>query len=385
MTLYARLKGNPSIAPYPRSDHDKNMIRIFSEKTGIGVSFSEDVDYEDWMEPFSLVMSAINSGFHTIVLEDKSLSKAMETPLAELPGNVCPDILIGRTLKNEEILDPKYKQLCWPRSVESISNDYIIMDAFKRHAGRKFFVSDMPGNERQTGSNLSIENAIHEFRGHDCIIKQTKPIKSFPLVNLSVPKNVSLQECSALFWSHFEYQPMRFEGLKNSLLTQEVIPMRYETRFFVIDGKVITGAGCVESLTPMQNTNKDLFHNVMEKRRNSGELEESPDIMNILQLQAKSIASEIHDEYPELHAYTLDLAINGKTGQPVIIELNPATNAGLYAINTDALVSAIIEYSFKHEAELFIENDGIEDVFPDEAEEDEYFSDFDDSPPKAFM
>jgi hypothetical protein len=59
---------------------------------------------------------------------------------------------------------------------------------------------------------------------------------------------------------------------------------------------------------------------------------------------AWNVCAQIQQEAPELDAYTLDIALNTQ-GEPVVIELNPAANSGLYASNAINLFDAIYNYA----------------------------------------
>lgn len=59
-----------------------------------------------------------------------------------------------------------------------------------------------------------------------------------------------------------------------SHLIQEFKQMKYEYRFFVFNGVLISGAGCVEEHTPLVNTKQ--FNTLMEEYRNETVIEDCP-------------------------------------------------------------------------------------------------------------
>jgi hypothetical protein len=156
------------------------------------------------------------------------------------------------------------------------------------------------------------------------------------------PKNLMVKITDQEFfnsdtWEAITWECVRSEGLDSVFLLQEDAIIRNETRFFIIDGIPVTGAGCIEENTPLQNDGSDYDHKT-EDVRGSGEQYESDIIESQLLPFVRDAAKDVTDESGIPH-YVMDVGmINGKLG---IIELNSIMNAGLYAINTDSLVTAM--------------------------------------------
>lgn len=104
-----------------------------------------------------------------------------------------------------------------------------------------------------------------------------------------------------------------------------------EYRVFMAGNKPASGAGCIEHFTPLDGRGT-AFDVRVEGLRGSGEIAENPALVNRMRLFAEEAGAVLHQQAPELGAaWVMDLAVNSETDQIVVIELNPARNAGLYA------------------------------------------------------
>ena len=121
------------------------------------------------------------------------------------------------------------------------------------------------------------------------------------------------------------------------MLVQQKTRMRYEYRIHVIGGQPACGAGCVERFTPADNTG-ERYDPRMEETRNNGRIESHPDIARLYEAFALEAAHAIRGEVEG--PYVMDLYLDD-AGQPHVIELNPQSNSGLYALDMDVLLTAI--------------------------------------------
>ena len=76
----------------------------------------------------------------------------------------------------------------------------------------------------------------------------------------------------------------------------------------------------------------------MEETRNSGRIESHPDIARLYEAFAHEAAHAIRGEVEG--PYVIDLYL-GDDDRPHVIELNGQSNSGLYALDMDALLTAI--------------------------------------------
>lgn len=130
-----------------------------------------------------------------------------------------------------------------------------------------------------------------------------------------------------------------YEGCRRGLLVAPDVSMTREYRLFVVDGEVITGAGCIEADTPLLSSMTSPFSLRMERLRGDGEV--TTDNAPLLQRyvgRARSLAEEFAQE--GRRTFVLDLAYLEHSDQIVIVELNPLMNAGFYASNIELLYGA---------------------------------------------
>lgn len=138
-------------------------------------------------------------------------------------------------------------------------------------------------------------------------------------------------------WRWAGYDLALFEGEPDAVLVQQRVRMRYEYRVQVIGGEPVCGAGCIERFTPADNRG-NRYDPRMEETRNSGRIESHPDIARLYEAFAHEAAHAIRGEVEG--PYVMDLYLDD-AGQPHVIELNPQSNSGLYALDMDALLTAI--------------------------------------------
>lgn len=151
---------------------------------------------------------------------------------------------------------------------------------------------------------------------------------------------------SALMDSDDGWTFVRIAGKKNTILLQDQIPMRYEYRLFVVDGKVVSGAGCIEEFTPYSRTEPaSPFDDRMRYVR--GDIAGNK---NSTEPSVVTHEPELLDRYLDVGqdlAYqykgtvVIDLALDVSTNRVVVVELNTLPNAGLYAADPDAIAMAL--------------------------------------------
>jgi hypothetical protein len=106
---------------------------------------------------------------------------------------------------------------------------------------------------------------------------------------------------------------------------------------------------------PLDNMG-DRFDDRVELLRNRSEAIRDPETVRRYQEFAETYAVEWAAEYGDHMMYSLDLAIDARTGNVVAIEMNPMLNLGLYACHADALVDAVQQRFFSpNDASLNLE------------------------------
>lgn len=178
-----------------------------------------------------------------------------------------------------------------------------------------------------------VERAVRAIasHGHGVVVKYVLREKTLPVVQLTPEEALSFD---AGMW--FEWEDARFEDEPDGVLVQEQVDMRREYRVFVVGGQPVCGAGCVEQCTPADN--EATFDPKMEDRRNDGHVIHCPKTVEAYRRFATAAARLMADEDHIHGPYVMDLATID--GMPCIIELNRMNNAGLYALDMDALLTA---------------------------------------------
>src|SRR3546814_8877218 len=120
----------------------------------------------------------------------------------------------------------------------------------------------------------------------------------------------------------------------------------------VVGDRPVTGAGCIEAFAPLDNIG-DPFDDRMETIRNRSEAIADPDTAQRYRDFATAYAKDWAAEHGDHMMYSLDLAVDARTGEVVAIEMNPMLNLGLYATSADAIVAAVqSRRSEEHTSEL---------------------------------
>ena len=131
------------------------------------------------------------------------------------------------------------------------------------------------------------------------------------------------------------------EGAARAIVVQEAFEPLHEYRTIVVGRRPVTGAGCVESMTPCDNEGAP-FDQRTERTRGDGVLVRDAALVNAYEAFARDFAARWADAHGDDAGYSLDLALDGRTGSIVAIEMNPLMNLGLYATDPDLMVDAML-------------------------------------------
>lgn len=258
-------------------------------------------------------------------IEDKiQLSTAMQSGVPVLKGNITEieqgDIIIGNGVS-----DGQYKDIqAYPR-VDQISKaaKYHQHKTFLKYAGREIIQCKFDLQELVQAS-VSL--------GGNCVIKNMSRAKASMIGKIYAQTHRTSEE---QIMDIYQYSLIQLEG--DEAIAQEFINMNYEYRVFVVNGVPITGAGCIEGNTPLENYL--IFDSKLQKIRG----ESSSSIQQKAATRYWNFANEVTPQFEKegVLDYTLDLFIddNDNIG---IIELNPIHRSGFYAINYDLLFKAIL-------------------------------------------
>jgi hypothetical protein len=122
---------------------------------------------------------------------------------------------------------------------------------------------------------------------------------------------------------------------------QGFTPMRFEYRFFIVDGLPVTGAGCITAHTPANHRWEPFDTRVQEHRGDpTSPVIEDGALVRRLTTFAASVAKQWMAERPELGTAVIDVALD-EHDEPLVVEFNGILNAGLYASDPRAVTVAL--------------------------------------------
>lgn len=252
----------------------------------------------------------------------KALSDEFGKGLAIVPPDNWPPedgLLLGRQRKNQ-----------WRNQNRLVDQQmrYWEDPGFKNNISRSFMIGDA-------------DEACDEVRrlhseGKDAFLKAAEQ----KLMVMHVPVGVSPEDALGdWIWS--------FIDRPESLMVQEAVPMHYERRFIVMNGKVVTHSPVATHLTPMSrgdflqshDMSVEHFHYLTPGSENATY---QPGVAKRMKAFAEKVAAE-----SELQHICIDLCILGDdlNGPIEVIEFNPMQpgHVGLYGCDPRAIARAVRE------------------------------------------
>jgi hypothetical protein len=222
---------------------------------------------------------------------------------------------------------------------EQLAGDYMSYQTFARRAGRQVAVCTAG-----SGDDTDLRSVLTRMADEaDRLIVKARPAK-YGIYTLDLPPAVTgparLKALDkAIADSDLGWAMVHLEGRPEQFLAQTWVDMGYEYRLFVVGQQLVTGAGCIEQHTPLDNT--AAFDPKVEPIRNGPDrVWERADIVAGAVAFGQTVVSELADEVPELQDYVLDVAL-APTGDYLIIELNGLLNSGLYASDPRLVTGAL--------------------------------------------
>lgn len=219
------------------------------------------------------------------------------------------------------------------RKLIDLATGYAGSKTFRDAAGRRLIVCKLDRDE--------IDEAIQTIapEGGQVFVKTIRKQNAMAITyNPASEKSPSSQLYSQI--EDIMWDTVRFEGSERPyLVVQDVIRPAYEYRMFMVDGKPVTGAGCIEEFTPLDNW--ETFDPKMARIRNQSGVESCQNLLDDYLEFARNFGAKFAAENGDKLVYSLDLCVDLETGKIVPIEINPPANLGRYASNTHAWVIAI--------------------------------------------
>lgn len=307
--------------PYPGlEDAPESYRTVWRKYVDPGLTVTRGADREDWLEQAARLEAAMR------LLDDPLLRIYGRDAIVDRDGKPVGDgAREGRACYGEVLNADPRRPADYPVETGN-AHRYANSPAVRRLMRRGTMLTPVNAG--------MVEQAVRDIasHGHGVVVKYVLREKTLPVAKLTAGEAVSFD---AGPW--FEWEDVRFENEPDGVLVQERVDMRREYRVFVIGGEPVCGAGCVEHCTPADN--EAVFDPKMEERRNDGHAVSRPGTVETYRRFAVEAARLIADEGYIRGSYVMDLATID--GLPCVVELNRMNNAGLYALDMDALLTAV--------------------------------------------
>ena len=322
--------------PYTRPGHEAKasaLLKTWNSAIG-GREVNHEADYEDFYEQAARLHAAIE-GFGP----ENVWLRYMRRPFADYAKNLAT----GKKKPADELEHlPRYG--AQPGGIhdrvtdeqEQLAGNYHQAEAFGRLAGRKLALGGFGTGD--DGDAARIITGMMSEGVTDFFIKGTRTKSGIWQVSPkpgSTPTEIDLD----IIASDGSYGLMMLEGRPGTMLIQERVEMTFEYRLFIVHGRVVTGAGCIEEFTPLDNRGAAFDTRVQRHRNKSAVMDDQERVYGLLDFAEGAVAA-FAAEVPELHTYVMDLAF-GPDQKPLVIELNGMLNSGLYATDPLAVTRAL--------------------------------------------
>jgi hypothetical protein len=296
----------------------------------------EHRDWEDWAENAVMLHAAdVACGGAVRILDagPNIRTSGDRTPMIQPNPSAPPAFMYGRWKDSDS-----YE---FPRDVHMVGSNaetvkavvaYPSSPVFQAAAGRRFIVCDAERAQLEAAL-VELHNAGHREVFIKTRFKQTAKRFSLPDEPVGLWSAIERSE-------EFEWFLVQHEGMKQCLFIQEAFVPTKEYRMIIVGDRPVTGAGCIEHFTPIDNPGVRFDERVEPIRNESDEISD-PDTIARYAAFAEAYALTWATAHGANMIYSLDLAVDGRTGNIVAIEMNPMLNLGLYATNADLLVQQI--------------------------------------------
>lgn len=222
----------------------------------------------------------------------------------------------------------------------------------KKHAGRWISMASLPDEERP---HLVFENNFYDLvrqraeAGVERLVIKL-PASKEGIMTLGIEPGLSDEQIFSRLIAdeHFGWTFIRLMGQRDALLVQDWVPMTYEYRLFVVDGKVISGAGCIEEFTPYSRQHPGIKFDTRVRKFRGNDIaagrgmSTDPEYNLLLVDRYLAKGHQIAREHGGTVGLDLALVTRDDGSQEIIVvELNTLPNCGLYASSVDAVYEAL--------------------------------------------
>lgn len=328
------------------------MLAIWKEHV-TGTVEEPGTDLEDWAENAVLLKHAIDHRDRLDIFLNSERKEQIH-PMAGLCKAEAfdakkPFLFGGPELNIGDFLGTKSAVLT-PSGYEVASADkYMHNKGFWAHSNRAMEFAAYDDGEGGVEPDENMRNVLAKWRDEgktDVFIKVNGSKRGVARIDT---EGLTDPQIDNKLMEIFEWTLVEAAGRKDAFLLQEFSVMEHEYRVFVVDGKPVAGAGCIEEFTPLNNDGNAFDqqtrrHRIAEFCEKSA-VTQSPDIVARYQAAAPAMAEAVCQGHPGLRTFVMDLCmINDEVS---IVEVNRARNCGLYAMNYGVVFDAIVEATQK--------------------------------------
>lgn len=300
------------------------------------------VDFEDWHEDCARLVAALDTGLpFSVISQNGGYSSDGLTERASTHGRFDPNepfLFLGFGQGRFEVCDHPHN-LGVDRAGLNAAERYYTHQAWLEAAGREVHLVDNP-DSRDISDVRTLHGRLMAMAeaGHQTVfVKDTRPKKGVYIVDLSGVTDA--RSLSRAVLDGIEYG-LETAKVKDAYLVQEYLPMRDEYRLFVIDGRIVAGAGVVVAHTPLVNDGVAFSPLVSADPKNEDLVRSDPDLVAAYLAFAEPVVARLRDEVPQMVDYSLDVAMTDRG--IVSVEINPGLNFGLYGVHYPSILAAHI-------------------------------------------
>lgn len=222
---------------------------------------------------------------------------------------------------------------------EGDAGGYANLATFTAHSSRPIDLVGM-GEEGELAEEETLAFKLREYhdRGIRRVALKSSASKKMDLITFDIPDGDIPRDIE----HHIADYAMNLFGRPRAFILQGFVAMEYEYRVFIVGGKPVTGAGCLEEFTPRDAKAGTPFDSAMRKHRKqrSAVEDQSERVGRYIEF-----ASPVAAEFAEHHGltdYVMDVATDSATGEPLVIELNGLLNSGLYASDPTLVTKGLV-------------------------------------------
>lgn len=295
-------------------------------------SKAKDRDKEDWVENACFIESLERLGLDYALLDAHEGNVWISSTADTLPSGNGPAAFFHTGIGGKDHLEGvSYAlPLQTPKAIRAVT-EYATDEVFLARAGRPMLLA------RPTSSALN--DAVRQIvpEGGQVFIKTVKKGATyrFDIEAGRDPWEQMAEQNENFIWSYMQYEGMDVPFFN----VQGLIEPTYEYRMFMVGDRPVTGAGCVEAFTPLDNW--DVFDPKMEPVRNKTGVITAHDVLDSYRDFADEFGRAFAERHGKALTYSLDLCLDRNTGKVIPIELNPPMNLGRYASDVDAWILAV--------------------------------------------